>query len=51
MFKPSLAEGGDFSKTKWLSRSYEQFYAVGGEIKLCHFSASVVNTTLTLTLI
>ena len=51
MFKPSLGGGCDLSKTKWLSKNYEQFSALDGEIKFCRFPASVVNTTLTLTLI
>lgn len=51
MLKLSLAGGCDLSKTKWLSKNYEQFSTVDGELKLCHFLASVVDTTLTLTLI
>lgn len=43
MSKPSLAGRCDLIKTKWLSKNYEQFSAVDGEITLYHFSASVVN--------
>lgn len=51
MFKPSLAGGCDLGKSKLLSKNDEQFSTVDGEIKLCSFSASVRNTTLTLTLV